>query len=95
MTLYVILLAGLVLWIGSLWLRGFFGSDTPAIERKIYWIRNGIWFLSMLIVSIPLRQHRDQLGTPGYIALAIAILAAFYWLGIVAARALRRRQTDA
>ncbi len=94
MTLYVILVAGLALWMGALWRRGFFGPETPAIERKVYLLRIGIWFVSMWLVTVPLRQHRDQLGTAAYLVLTFAILALFYWLGLVASRALMKRAEE-
>ena len=95
MTVYAILVVGLVLWIGGSWRRGFFGPETPAIDRKVYALRLAVWFISMLIVSIPLRQHREQLGTVAYVALALVILVIFYWLGVVASRAVMKRHDQA
>jgi hypothetical protein len=49
----------------------------------------------MLIVVGPLRQVRDEQGTVLYLALALAILGLFYWLGLVVARILVRRDETA
>ena len=91
MTLYAILVVGLAIWIWGLWRRGFFGPETPVIDRQVYALRLVFWFISLLIVSVPLRQHREQIGTVAYVGLAFVILAVFYWLGMVASRALTKR----
>ena len=91
MTLYLILLVGLAVWVWGLWRRGFFGSETPAIERKLYLLRITLWFASILIVSIPLRQHRDIIGSVVYIGAALVILGLSYWLGVALSRAIMKR----
>ena len=91
MTLYAILVISLAVWVWGLWRRGFFGSQTPAIERKLYLLRIALWFASILIVSVPLRQHRDSLGSVVYIGSAFVILGLFYWLGVALSRAIMKR----
>ncbi len=90
-----LLLIALAVWFGGLWMRGFFGSTTPPIDRKVYWSRTAIWLASMLIVGVPLRQFRDSLGTPLYLTIALVILGLFYWLGLVIAKVLVRRYESA
>jgi hypothetical protein len=93
MSFYVVILViALTLWGLGLWLRGFFSGRTPPIERKVYWLRTFVWFASILVIAWPLQRFRAQLGTTAYLALALAIIVLFYWLGVVAAKALTKHQ---
>jgi len=94
MSTYVLLMllaAALVLWGFGLWRRGFFGAQTPSVERWAYGIRSALWIASILIVSWPLQLYRASIGDTTYVIAALAILALFFWLGLVATSRLAKR----
>ena len=94
MGMYVLLAllgAGLALWGLALWRRGFFGPETVPIERYAYFVRNALWFISIVIVSWPLRNYRASIGSTAYVVIALAVLAVFFWLGLVAQKLLFKR----
>ena len=92
MSTYVLLLvAALALWGFGLWLRGFFGDQTPSVERQAYGVRTVLWIVSIFIVSWPLRLYRAAIGDTAYVVAALAILALFFWLGLVATNLLVKR----
>ena len=83
--LLAILGVGLALWGFGLWRRGFFGPETPPVERQAYAVRNALWLVSILIVSWPLQFYRASIGNIAYVVAALVILALFFWFGLVAA----------
>ena len=83
--------AGTALWGFGLWRRGFFGPETLPVERHAYVARNVLWFVSILIVSWPLRQCRASIGSTAYVIAAIAVLALFFWFGVLAQRFIFKR----
>ncbi|HZV39380.1 MAG TPA: hypothetical protein VFF96_11595 [Pseudoxanthomonas sp.] len=91
-TLITLLVCALALWAFGLWRKGFFSSETPALERRIYFLRIFFWFASIIIVSWPLRNYREQLGDSGYIIAALFTLGLFFLLGVLASKALTKRQ---
>lgn len=90
-TLLALLGAGIALWGFGLWRRGFFGPETLPIERHAYVVRNVLWFVSIVIVSWPLRNYRASIGSTAYVVIALVVLAVFFWLGLVAQKLLFKR----
>ena len=88
------LAVALALWGYGLWRRGFFSAQTPSVERQTYGIRTTLWFASIFIVSWPLRQHRASMGDTTYVIAALAILALFFVIGLVATNFLVKRAGD-
>ena len=75
-----------------LWRSGFFlRRDTP-LDHKVAGVRGIIWCASIVIVAWPLQYFRAQMGSATYLAIAFAIIGVFYGAGILAARALVKRQ---
>ncbi len=92
--LFMFLAAALALWGFGLWRRGFFSAKTPSVERQTYGIRTALWIVSISIVSWPLQLYRASIGDTAYVVAALAILALFFWLGVVAtSRLVKRPQT--
>ena len=94
MPTYMLLLllgAALLLWGFGLWRRGFFGTQTSSLARRSQGIRAALWIVSILIVSWPLQLYRDSMGGAAYVIAALAILALFFWLGLVATNLLAKR----
>ena len=89
--LWGILAVVLALWGYGLWRRGFFGAQTPSVERQTYGIRTALWLASIFIVSWPLRQHRASMGDTAYVIAALAILALFFVIGLAATSFLVKR----
>ena len=89
--LLALLAAALALWGFGLWRRGFFGAQTPSVERQAYGIRTALWIVSIFIVSWPLRLYRASIGDTAYVVIALAILALFFWLGLAATSRLVKR----
>ena len=89
--LLALLMAALALWGFGLWLRGFFGDQTPSVERQAYGVRTVLWIVSILIVSWPLRLYRASIGDTAYVVAALAILASFFGLGLLATNFLVKR----
>src|SRR5690554_2380847 len=82
---------GLALWGFGLWRRGFFGPETPSVERQAYAVRSTLWLVSILIVAWPLQNFRASIGNTAYVIAALAILALFFWFGLAAAGFLVKR----
>ena len=95
MTIYVILGACLAVWAYGLWRRGFFGPGTSPHERWAYAVRYLFWFGSLLGVSWPLRNYRQELGEIAYVGAAFLILGLFFVLGLVAAKLILRGNESA
>lgn len=94
MSTYVLLAflaAALALWGFGLWRHGFFGAQTPSVERQAYGIRTALWIVSIFVVSWPLRLYRASIGDTAYVVATLAILALFFWLGRAATRRLPKR----
>ena len=89
-----ILGVALALWGYGLWRGGFFGAQTPAVDRQTYGIRTALWFASIFIVSWPLQQHRASMGDLAYVISAFAILALFFVIGLVVTSFLVKRARD-
>jgi len=84
--LIVIIVAGLALWVFGLWRRGFFGPDTLPVERRAYYLRLVLFFISLFIVSWPLELYRKEIGEVAYVATAVAVLGLFFGIGWVATK---------
>jgi len=89
--LFGLFAVALTVWVYGLWRRGFFSERTSTVERQAYGIRTVLWFASIFIVSWPLRQYRASMGDTAYVISAIAILAVFFGIGLVATHLLFKR----
>src|SRR5690606_4524790 len=92
--LFGLLTAALALWGFGLWRRGFFSAQTSVVDRQVYGVRTVLWFVSIFIVSWPLRMYRASIGDVAYVIAALVILALFFGLGLVAASFLVKRSRD-
>ena len=84
--LLAVIAIGLALWGFGLWRRGFFGPDTLPVERRAYYLRVVLFFISLVIVAWPLELYRQGIGEVAYVATAAAILAFFFGVGSLATK---------
>ena len=82
----VVLAIGLALWGFGLWRSGFFGPATLQVERRAYYLRVALFFISIVLLAWPLELYRQAIGEVAYVATAAAILALFFGIGWLASK---------